>query len=436
MFGETRAFSGFSVNDLEAAKSFYGEVLGLRVTEEHGLLTLSIASGTEILVYPKENHVPATFTILNFPVADIDKAVDELAARGVRFERYPGLPCDEKGICRDQGGPPIAWFTDPAGKHPVGPAAVATRLLPPPGRGAGPPGYGTGMGRILVGTASWTDKTLLASGWYPDDATTAEDRLRYYASQFPVAEVDSSYYAPPAESTVTLWRDRTPDDFTFDVKAFSLLTQHPTKPGALYKDLRERLGEPKNNLYLRDLDDDVVDQVWERFLSALAPLHESGRLGAILFQFPRWFPIGKRNKQYILDCKARCDPLRISVEFRNHTWMDEDNQAETLDFLTSYGLPYVIVDMPQGYPDSVPPVLAATSDLVVARFHGHSEHWTSHDVHERFGYRYSEKELREWAPKLRRLSEEAESTHVLMNNCYRDYAQTNAAQLARLIPKA
>ncbi|WP_188188777.1 VOC family protein [Nonomuraea sp. SYSU D8015] len=114
MFGSTKAFSGFSVNDIAAARKFYGETLGLRVTEEHGLLTLHIAGGTEILVYPKEDHTPATFTILNFPVDDIDKAVDELVARGVRFERYPHIKADEKGIFRE-AGPPIAWFTDPAG---------------------------------------------------------------------------------------------------------------------------------------------------------------------------------------------------------------------------------------------------------------------------------------------------------------------------------
>jgi catechol 2,3-dioxygenase-like lactoylglutathione lyase family enzyme len=114
MFSETKAFSGFAVNDTAAAKRFYGETLGLRVSEEHGLLTLHIAGGTDILVYPKENHTPATFTILNFPVENIEKAVDELAARGVRFERYEGMPTDEKGIFRG-GGPLIAWFKDPAG---------------------------------------------------------------------------------------------------------------------------------------------------------------------------------------------------------------------------------------------------------------------------------------------------------------------------------
>jgi catechol 2,3-dioxygenase-like lactoylglutathione lyase family enzyme len=115
MFGTTSAFSGFSVDDVRAAKEFYSETLGLKVSEEHGLLTLHIAGDRDILVYPKPDHTPASFTILNFPVNDIDRAVDELTERGVRFERYDGFEQDEKGIQRGEGGPPIAWFNDPAG---------------------------------------------------------------------------------------------------------------------------------------------------------------------------------------------------------------------------------------------------------------------------------------------------------------------------------
>ena len=114
MFGTTRAFSGFSVDDIAAARAFYGETLGLKVSEENGMLTLHIAGDRDILVYPKANHTPATYTVLNFPVDDIDAAVGELARRGVRFERYEGMDADEKGIFRG-GGPLIAWFTDPAG---------------------------------------------------------------------------------------------------------------------------------------------------------------------------------------------------------------------------------------------------------------------------------------------------------------------------------
>lgn len=114
MLTNSKAFSGFAVDDIVAAKQFYGETLGLNVSEEHGMLTLHIAGGTDILVYPKPNHTPATYTILNFPVDDIDAAVDALVTRGVRFERYDSVPQDERGIMR-AGGPLIAWFTDPAG---------------------------------------------------------------------------------------------------------------------------------------------------------------------------------------------------------------------------------------------------------------------------------------------------------------------------------
>ncbi|MEU0105522.1 VOC family protein [Streptomyces sp. NPDC006251] len=114
MFGETKAYSGFSVDDIDAARSFYGDTLGLRVSEDNGMLFLHIAGDRDILVYPKPDHAPATYTVLNFPVDDIEAAVDELRRRGVRFERYDQFEVDEKGIFRG-GGPLIAWFTDPAG---------------------------------------------------------------------------------------------------------------------------------------------------------------------------------------------------------------------------------------------------------------------------------------------------------------------------------
>lgn len=290
-----------------------------------------------------------------------------------------------------------------------------------------------GPGSLLVGTASWTDKTLLASGWYPEDATTAEQRLAYYAENFPLVEVDATYYSLPSERNSELWAARTPEGFTFDVKAFSLLTQHPTRVAALPKALRPEGG--KSRVYVRDLPAATVDEVWDRFLTALAPLHDAGRLGAVLLQFPQWFPIGERNRRYLLECAERCRPYRVSIEFRNRTWMEpESNANETLDFLRSYALPYVCVDMPQGHVSSMPPVVAATADLAVMRFHGHNDDgWTSKDIYQRFGYLYSEDELRTWAPRLRELAGQARETHVLLNNCYRNYAQVNARQLAELV---
>ena len=288
------------------------------------------------------------------------------------------------------------------------------------------------MGSVLVGTASWTDRTLIASGWYPPEADNPEKRLRFYARQFPLVEVDATYYALPAEQTATSWAERTPAGFTFNVKAFSLFTQHPTPVKALPADLREAVAAAsggKDRVYLSGVDPAVADQAWDRFLAALEPLRRADKLGAILLQFPPWFPIGRSRKDYIVACAQRVAPRRVCVEFRNRTWMTPDNQRETLDFLSGRQLPYVCVDMPQGYSSSIPPVVAATSDLALVRMHGHSDKWDSKDIHERFGYRYTGEELDKWAANIRGLASGAELTHVLFNNCYRDYAQVNAQQL-------
>jgi uncharacterized protein YecE (DUF72 family) len=291
------------------------------------------------------------------------------------------------------------------------------------------------MGQVRVGTASWTDRTLIESGWYPPQADTPEKRLRYYARQFGLVEVDATYYALPAAATAQAWAARTPAGFTFNVKAFSLLTHHPTPVAALPKDLRpaaEKTG--KDRVYYKDVGPAVADQVWERFLSALDPLRAERKLGAILLQFPPWFPISKARKDYLVACAQRVAPDRVCIEFRNRTWMTPDNQEETLGFLAEHRLPYVCVDMPQGHRDSIPPVLAATApDLAMVRLHGHSDKWDSRDIHERFGYRYTQAELADWAPKVRALARDAASTHVLFNNCYRNYAQVNAQQLAALL---
>jgi uncharacterized protein YecE (DUF72 family) len=287
------------------------------------------------------------------------------------------------------------------------------------------------MGDLKVGTASWTDKTLLASGWYPQTADTPEKRLAHYARQFPLVEVDATYYSPPAEQTARLWVDRTPAGFTFNVKAFSLLTGHPTKVSAIYKDLRPETD--KKNVYPGDLPPQSMEDIWTRFLSALDPLVDAGKLGVLLFQFPPWFTIRRSNKQYLLEVAKRCSPLPVAMEFRHASWFEGDNREETLDLLRKHDLPFVCVDMPQGHKSSIPPVLEATADRAVVRFHGHSDKWTSKDIYEKFGYLYSDRELRDWAPKLRALADETGETHVLMNNCYSDYAQRNAGRLLDLL---
>lgn len=297
------------------------------------------------------------------------------------------------------------------------------------------------MGDILIGTSSWTDPTLVKEGnFYPPGVNSAEARLRYYAERFPLVEVDSSYYFPPSERNAVLWIERTPPHFTFNIKAYSLLTNHPTKIESIYKDLHDELPadlRDKRNVYREQLPDAVVEEVWQRFHDALMPLHSAGKLGAVLFQFPQWFVIGRKSKDYILECADRLKDFRIAVEFRHKTWLEERNVEETLSFLEEHVLPFVCVDMPQGFDSSLPPIAATTAkDLSMIRFHGrNTETWNmkSETATPRFRYEYSRDELAEWVPRIREIAAKTRETHVLMNNCYRDFAVNNARDLSDLL---
>ncbi|MCL4533533.1 MAG: DUF72 domain-containing protein [Bacteroidetes bacterium] len=296
------------------------------------------------------------------------------------------------------------------------------------------------MGRILIGTASWTDPTLLASGWYPAGANTAEERLQFYASHFSLVEVDSTYYSPPAERTASLWVERTPDSFVFNIKAFSLFTQHPTQLRALPKDVRAAVpaDEEKTSIYYRDVPSGALEQLWRRFEEALAPLYDAGKLGAVLFQFPPWFFPGSSAQAHILTCQEKLPRYRVAVEFRNHRWMDERDAERTLRFLKDNNLTYVCVDEPQGFKSSVPGIAEATSDIGMLRMHGRNgENWEKKGLTtaERYRYLYSEQELEQWLPKIGHLAAQTRDLHVLFNNCYRDYAVNNAQALARLLQR-
>jgi len=293
-------------------------------------------------------------------------------------------------------------------------------------------------GRILIGTSSWTDPTLIKDGhFYPPEARTAETRLRFYATKFPIVEVDSTYYFPPSEQNSVLWIERTPPDFTFNIKAYSLLTNHPTRAESIYKDLQPALPEGKRRVYRDKLPDEVVEEVWQRFRDALMPLHSAGKLGAVLFQFPQWFVISKKNKAYIEECASRLPDFRVAVEFRHKSWMEERNAEETLSFLEERNLPFVCVDMPQGFDSSIPPISAATAkDISMVRFHGRDRTaWSSKSetASERFRYDYAKDELSEWVPKIDALAGQTRETHVLMNNCYQDFAVRNGHELGELL---
>jgi len=292
------------------------------------------------------------------------------------------------------------------------------------------------MGRIKVGISSWTEPTLVKSGWYPAPATTAEDRLRYYASKFPIVEVDSTFYAILNARTAELWVERTPKDFTFNAKAYALLTQHPTPPARLPKDLREKVGDSKANIYFKDLGPKDKESVWDRFREGLQPLQDAAKLGAIVFQFPKWFLPSPGSYRFMEDLREWLPDFRIAIEFRQASWMKEERRQRVLKFLKDRDFTYVVVDEPQGFPSSVPPVVAVTAPLGMIRFHGHNrENWEKKGIStaEKFRYLYKTEELQTWVPRLRTMARESGEVHAVMNNCYSDYAVRNAADLAELI---
>jgi uncharacterized protein YecE (DUF72 family) len=292
---------------------------------------------------------------------------------------------------------------------------------------------------VLIGTCSWTDPTLVKeASWYPKKSMSATDRLQFYASHFPIAEADSTYYWPPSPELARGWVDRTPTGFTMNVKAYSLLTGHPTRPESLWEDLRKTVSDEhkgKKNLYAEHLDPESVEEAWRRFVYATRPLHTAGKLGAVLLQYPEWFTPKRENRAELERLPERLGGLPACVEFRSPRWLaEEDDRSRTLSMLSDLGLAYVVVDAPSA--SKLATVVAATTDLAVVRFHGRNNAtWRRRGggAAERFKYLYNEDELRDWQPKVEQLAESAEKVHLLMNNCYRDFGVKNAADLSALL---
>ncbi|CAM3517311.1 DUF72 domain-containing protein [Bordetella sputigena] len=307
---------------------------------------------------------------------------------------------------------------------------------------------------ILVGTASWTDPTLLACRrFYPADASTAEARLRYYASRFPIAEIDSSYYALPSARNAQAWATRTPDDFVFSIKAFRLFTGHQTPVSALDEDLRDALPDAlfdagtRANAHTRgdvvfidQLPRDVVDETWRRFVFALEPLRMSGKLGTVHFQFPRWVRPDARGRARVADCVERLEDHIASVEFRDRGWFDGAARASTLDFLRDLRAAHTVVDAPPGFQDTVPPIWETTrDDVAVVRMHGrNAAAWTAsgNASSSRFTYEYSGAELDDLARRVRALAERVRKTHVILNTNFEDQGMRNAQGLMSALQAA
>jgi uncharacterized protein YecE (DUF72 family) len=296
------------------------------------------------------------------------------------------------------------------------------------------------MGKTFIGISSWTEPTLVEGGkFYPPEVKSAEARLKYYSSQFPIVEVDSSYYALPVQRTAWLWVDRTPEEFIFNIKAFRLFTQHPTSLVALPEDVRKEIpaeARAKNNLYYHDVPAEIRNELWKRFADAILPLGSTSKLGVVVFQFPPWFFPGDEQREHILECQHKLPQYRIAVEFRHNSWFNEKNLEKVVRFLHDNRISYICVDEPQGFKTSIPPLALATADIGVVRFHGRNTRmWEkeSHTAAKRFNYLYSEEELKEWEPRVTELASQTQQLHILFNNCYDDKAVRNARQLAMML---
>jgi uncharacterized protein YecE (DUF72 family) len=292
---------------------------------------------------------------------------------------------------------------------------------------------------ILIGSASWTDKTLIESGrFYPKGCTTAEARLRHYASQFPIVEVDSSYYGLPTPQNAQLWAERTPEGFVFNVKAFRLFTGHQTSPAVLPKDIQVALGQnlPKS-LYYKDTPAEIRDELWLRFVEALAPLKDAGKLGAVHFQFAPWMIRNREGMMHVRQCVEQLPEHLLSVEFRNASWFDGDRLEQTIAFERELGVVHTIVDGPQGFANSVPCVWDVTHPkLALLRLHGRNKDtWNikAASSSSRFDYWYAPEELEAMIPEIRHVASLAQSLHIVFNTNYQDQGQVNARLMRQLL---
>ena len=263
------------------------------------------------------------------------------------------------------------------------------------------------MSRIYVGTCSWSDHT----DFYPSDLP-ANQQIMFYAEHFPIVEIDSTFYRLMPTRNFSLWAERTPPGFIFDVKPYRQLTWH-------------------------DRENPPDRAVFDQFGQSIQPLRDAGKLGAVNFQFPPWFVFRQENVDYIEQCRERMYADRLSVEFRHRSWLTSENLSRLLDALRRMQVALTVVDEPQIGSGSVPTVLAVTRpDLSIVRFHGRNEKTWYAKVErtaDRFDYLYSEDELRSWLPNVEQLKREAEEIHLLFNNNRANYAVRNAQQVSLML---
>jgi uncharacterized protein YecE (DUF72 family) len=294
---------------------------------------------------------------------------------------------------------------------------------------------------VYIGTSSWADKSLIASEkFYPPDLKDTGERLTFFSRHFNLGEIDNTYYAFPSRKNTERWASAVPDQFRFTVKAFALFTQHPAQLSSIPKSFRDVLppaAAKKARIYEKDVPEDILAEMWTVFLRGIAPLRESGKLGAILIDFPPWFIPSEPNRQYIARARSHIPNDQVVVEFRNPLWIsNEDSLRTTTEFLRGIACGFVCVDEPQGLKESMPPVAVVTSKVAAVRFRGrNSRRWAdrSAPISERLDWWYTSDELSEWLPKLEELRSNAEELLICFNTKKDDQSILNARKLQQLL---
>lgn len=345
---------------------------------------------------------------------------------------------------------------------------------------------------MLAGASSWADRSLVRDGtFYPSRSLNAAQKLAYYATRLPMAEIATTFRFPPTPQLAQRWVDNTPEGFTFDVRAWSLLCGAPTWPESLWPDLLGEVKRPRQaqaKLYRHHLPPAVVDECWARFNYALRPLVEAARLGVVVMRYPGWFIPRPAAWEELAELPRRLNGLRVAVELRNHRWFEGDACETTLAFLEELGLCFVCRDRPGEAEGSRPegsrpgaarpgagrPVVAATGDIAFVRFPGRSRWWEeqgqntgadpagtspgavpgaggdpsepttkaqveeldltdSASVDVPWRYRYSGDELAAWLPAVADLASGTTEVHLVMDNCWRADAVDNASALLDLL---
>jgi uncharacterized protein YecE (DUF72 family) len=288
-------------------------------------------------------------------------------------------------------------------------------------------------GRIVVGTSSWADPGFVKE-WYPD-GLDQKDLLPYYAQHFAGVEVNSTYYGVPSRTVVRRWAEVTPAGFTFDVKLHQALSRHSAEVDTLPKALRDRVDTTPRG---RVRPSPALDrELGRRYLRAVQPLVDAGKLSSFLLQLSPAFKPGAKDLDELADLLETLAPHPVAIEFRHRGWLGRDQRERTFAWLADHGAAFVGVDAPEGKPPTLLPAIDAVTDprLAYLRAHGRNARgWIKgRTVAERFGYRYSDKELREIERRAERLAEEADTVRVMFNNNRGDDAPAAAMRMRELL---